>query len=175
MRGHGLRMIAFGVLCLLVSCVGKGPQRPSQRKGTVPAVDSTQLALMELNQQLALAADRQISQLAQAQEENYALYERGVWATILEMGDSERENPQPEEQCAIHMRIYSLSGTLYSDIEQTFRVGRHEVPEAIDENIGEWHHGARVRLLAPWYAAYGLQGTDNIPPYENVIIEIELR
>jgi FKBP-type peptidyl-prolyl cis-trans isomerase len=30
-------------------------------------------------------------------------------------------------------------------------------------------------MLVPWYAAYGIQGTDEIPPYENLIIEIDIK
>ena len=73
------------------------------------------------------------------------------------------------------MRILSLEGQLYSDIEQTAHAGKYELPSAIDANITEWHHGAKVKLLAPWYAAYGIKGTDEIPPYENVMIELELK
>ena len=56
-----------------------------------------------------------------------------------------------------------------------YRIGKKELPQAVEENIGELHHGAQARLLAPWYTAFGLRGTDRIPPYENVIIDIELR
>ena len=49
------------------------------------------------------------------------------------------------------------------------------MPVTVEWNISELHPGARVRMYVPWYAAYGLQGTAHVPPYENVIIELELK
>ena len=51
--------------------------------GEAPKADSAQLALLALNQQLTETADEQLHRLAQAQEENYALYENGTWVHIF--------------------------------------------------------------------------------------------
>ena len=168
------RIIGLLAAVLLIGCGHQAPQRPSQRKGQTPQADSTQLALMSLNQQLTEAADGQLYQWAQSQSEAYALYERGVWAIILDAGDSQRP-VQAGEECTLHMRVYSLAEHKYCDLEHTARIGKYELPAAIDENITEWHHGAHIRMAAPWYAAYGIKGTADIPPYENVIIELEIR
>ena len=167
-------IVWFAVL-LLVGCGPKAPQIPSQRKGQAPQVDSAQLALMELNRQLAQTADEQLAVLVQAQPETYALYENNSWCTLLEVGDTDRETPKPGEEWSLHVRVYSLSGKLYLDSEGTYHVGKLELPPAVDSNIFEWHHGARLRIFAPWYSAYGITGTDIIPPYENVMIELELK
>ena len=158
---------------LLVSCGHQAPQRPSQRKGAAPQVDSTALALLEMNQRLTEQADQQILLMAQAQEPPYALYEHGTWARVLHVGDTQRPVVRGE-QCSLHLRVYSLSGTLYVDSQMTVPIGKYELPAAVDENITEWHRGARVQLLAPWYAAYGIHGSEHVPPYENVIIELEI-
>lgn len=143
--------------------------------GQAPQADSTQLALLALNQQLTETADETLYRLAQAQDESYALYEHGTWAYLRDTGDTAQGAPHEGEECTVHMRIFSLDGQLYSDIEQTAHAGKYELPLAVDANIGEWNHGTKARLLAPWYAAYGIKGTETIPPYENVIIEIELK
>ena len=163
------------VALLMVSCGGKGPQIPSQRKGEAPKADSTQLALLELNQHLAETADAELLRFVQAQEEPYAQYELGTWVKIIDIGQTEKDRIQRGEECTVHMRVRSLAGKLYSDTEQTFKAGKYELPTAIDANITEWHHGARMTLIAPWYAAYGIKGTAQVPPYENVIIELEIR
>ena len=170
-----IERVILGLVVLLVGCGPQAPQIPSQRKSQAPQVDSAQLALMELNRQLAQAADEQLAALVQAQPETYALYENNTWCTLLELGDTDGPTPKPGEEWSLHMRTYSLSGKLYTDSEGTYRVGKQELPPAIDNNIFEWHHGTRVRLFAPWYSAYGLKGTDAIPPYENVMIELELK
>ena len=161
-------------VALLAGCSNTAPQRPSQRKGESPKADTTALALMEMNQQLAQAADDCLLHLAQAQPETYALYERGVWASIEDKGDMGKPVTQGEE-CTLLMKVLSLSGELYMDSEVTARIGKYELPAGVDDNITEWHHGARVRMFVPWYAAYGIKGTDHIPPYENIVIELNIR
>jgi len=160
---------------LMVSCGGKGPQIPSKRSGESVQVDSASLALMELNQQLAKAADEQMMQLATAQDEPYALYDAHTWIHIIDRGDTDRQAPKYGESCAMHIRTYDLNGTLLLDAEGTYTLGKNELPPAVDRNAGELHPGGKARMYAPWYSAYGLKGTETIPPYENVIIEIELR
>lgn len=176
--GYRLRVIGYGLVALLLTACGhQAPQRPSQRKsgsGTEVTVDSTTLRLMALNQQLTEAAEEQLTHFAQAQEEPYALYEQGTWVHIYDAGDMQAAVVRDEE-CTVRMQVYSLSGTFYMDHEQTARIGKKELPAAVEENITEWHHGARMRLLAPWYAAYGIQGTATVPSYENVIIDLEIR
>ena len=133
------------------------------------------MALMELNQQLAVAADRQLEQLAQTQDKPYALYESNVWMTVLERGEEDTPVPAENEQWRIAMRVYTLSEKLLLDEEGTYRIGKRELPQGVEANIGELHRGGKARMLVPWYAAYGISGTAEIPPYENVIIDIELK
>ncbi len=170
--GYGLRVIIWILLLLLVGCGRQSPQRPSQRKGERVQTDTAQLALMSLNQQLAESADEQLYRWVQTQTDSYALYEHGTWVTILDAGEGDI---LPGEECSVHMRVCSLTGKPFCDVEQTAHVGKYELPNAIDANITEWHHGASLKLAAPWYAAYGIQGTAQIPPYENVIIELDIR
>lgn len=158
----------------LIGCGHQAPQRPSQRKGQTPQADSTQLALLEMNQQLTQTADEQIYRWVQDQAEPYALYERGTWVSVRQAGESDLAIQEGDE-CTLHMRVLSLNGQAYCDVVRTARAGKYELPAAIDENITEWHHGAILRLAAPWYAAYGIKGTEEVPPYENVIIELEIR
>lgn len=160
---------------LLASCGGQAPQRPSQRMGQAPQVDSAQLALMEMNMRLAEAADQQVLQAVQAQEESYALYEGQVWMHIIEQGDTQRDNLKNGDLCSVHMQVYTLDEQLLVDSEGSYHIGKSELPRGVDANIPELYPGAKVRMYIPWYMAYGLQGTEHIPPYENVIIDLELK
>ena len=162
---------------LLMGCGRQAPQIPSQRKGgeATSSVDSAQLALLELNQRLATSADEQLRQLAQTLEEPYALYEANTWMTILDRGDGQSGTPAYNEEWTVHMKTYDLSGQLLVDAEGTYRIGKQELPTGVDKNIGELHRHGKARLLVPWYAAYGVTGTAQIAPYENVIIEIEVK
>ena len=73
------------------------------------------------------------------------------------------------------MKVCDLNGHLLQDSEGTYTIGKYELPVAVDLNIGEWHQGTRIKMFAPWYSAFGMQGTKEIPPYENVMIELELK
>ncbi len=167
--------IGLVVAALLVGCNGTAPQRPSQRKGQAPEADSTQLAAMELNMHLAKTADRTVMDAAMAQEEAYALYEGKVWMHIFDPGDTEHEQIQLGQSCTLHMRIYTLEKKMLVDTEGTYMLGKSELPMSIEWNLRELHHGAKVRMFVPWYTAYGRQGTEHIPPYENLIIDLEVR
>jgi len=168
------RIWVIGCMTLvLAGCAQPNPQRPSHRKGTAPQKDSTLVALMEMNQRMTQAADEQLLHAVQGEEGAFALYEHGTWAAIRQAGDRTRP-VRPGETCTVSMQVYALNGQLYRDIRQTAQAGRYELISAIDENITEWHHGARLTLYAPWYAAYGITGTEHIPPYENIRIELAI-
>ena len=62
-----------------------------------------------------------------------------------------------------------------SDLHLGYTIGKQELPIAIEFSIREWHRGCRIRMFVPWYSAFGMQGTNDIPPYENVMIELELK
>ena len=158
---------------LLYSCGGVAPQRPSQRKGQSPETDSTQLAIMEMNLQLAKAADRAVLETAQAQADSYALYEGSAWMHIYDKGDETQLVGHYNSVCNLHMRVYTLDGRPLEDIEGTYTVGKYELPNCIEQNLRELHPGARVRMYAPFYTAFGAQGTAHVPPYENVMIDLE--
>lgn len=130
---------------------------------------------MELNRQLAKAADRIILEIAQAQKEQYALYDGSAWVHLYNAGDETQDAPRHGSVCTVYMRIYNLNGQLLEDSEGTYTVGKYELPTCIEQNIRELHPGARVRMYAPWYTAFGAQGTAHVPPYENVMIDLELR
>ena len=180
----GKRIFIVLIAAMMVGCNGPtSPQRPSQvrkgERGTVKdernEANSETLALLELNQQLRASADESLQSLVQHEESPYALYEGGVWATITERGDIERGTPKFGEECTIRMRVLRLDGALYSDEEITALVGKYAWPTAVDRNITEWNLGSKVRMYAPWYSAYGVAGQAPVPPYENVIIELEIK
>ncbi len=173
---RGIYVACIGLIgALVVSCGQPNPQRPSRRMG-LPQVDSTAVNLIKFNQHMRQEADRALQAKAQSNpDETYALYQWGTWVHIIDPGDEDAGKPQRNEECEIHMRIYSLDGHFYCDDEQSVTLAKYEIPVAVDWNILEWNHGAKVRMLVPWYSAYGIQGTDVIPPYENIMIDLYIK
>ncbi len=176
MKGLGIRtLVISGFALLLIGCGGTAPQRPSQRMGQAPEADSTQLALLELNMQLAKAADRAVQEVAQAQKEAYALYDGPAWVHINTRGDETQPVLSSRQSYMIHMCIYALNGQRLEDTEGSYTLGRHELPQGVEPCIRELHPGGSARLIVPWYAAFGMKGTAHIPPYENVIIDLQIQ
>ena len=181
LKVNGLAVIGLAAM-LLTGCHQTAPQTPSQRRSgsgvTMPGkqqADSATLALLAFNQQMTAKADETIRPLVQQQAEPYALYESGTWLTILDKGDEAQGAPAPGEEWTVHMKIYDLDNHLLVDSEKSYVIGKRELPDAVDMNIGVLYKHGRARMYAPWYAAYGVSGTADIAPYENIIIEIELK
>ena len=167
--------LLFSIL-LMVACGKQPPQTPSRWLGKEMQVDSTQLALLELNQKMVEAADTKLTQIAQAQEEPYAQYEGNTWIYFLQRGDTNTPAPKDGDTLVVHMAVHSIENNqLLVDVLHEYRVGKSELPPAIDNNISEFRKGSQARMLVPWYGAFGMQGTKEVPPYENVIIHIEIK
>lgn len=174
-----MRRSRIGIICIalvLMSCGGPNPQRPSARlgKGASVEVDSTQLALLELNMRMAEAADKELMQLAQAREGEYAVYDANTWMRIDDPGDIEAETVRRGEHKTVAMQVYTMQDQLLLDSRREYILGQLELPIGVDMNLLHLHPGAKVRMLTPWYSAFGMQGNEFVPPYTNVIIDVEI-
>ena len=175
-RMKKIHLIIVLVCSLLVGCGGKGPQRPTYKSGQVPEEDSAAQALMEMNQRMAKEADQALLRYVEAQDEQFALMAiSNAWMRIAEHGDSDSPSPKEDELWRMHVRTKDLRGRLLLDEEREYRIGRNELPICAEIHCNERHHGDHIILLAPWYAAYGMHGNDAVPPYTNVIIDIEIK
>lgn len=161
----------------LAACSGPNPQRPSTRlgKGATVEVDSAQLALLEYNARMVEAADKELMTLAQTREGEYAIYDNGTWMRIDAPGDVDAELIRRGDRRTLTMRVYDLNGKLLLDSQREYTIGQMEMPIGIDMNVRHLHPGARVRMLMPWYAAFGMQGNEYVPPYTNIMIDLEIR
>ncbi len=163
------------VCSLLVACGKTAPQRPSQRSGEKPAEDSTVIALMELNRRLAEAADREVLTFVEQQDGTYAILEyANAWYCILDRGDTDGAAPKNDEDWSLHIRTHDLDGRLLLDEHRTYRFSRSELPIAVDVMQPELRHGERLRMVAPWYSAYGMHGNDAVPPYTSVVLDVAI-
>lgn len=176
---HKIHEIGLALVCfLLASCGGRGPQRPSHRSGQHGAEDSTAIAVMVMNQRLAIAADDAVLRYVSGREDvtHFAqLPFSNAWQKIVEIGEEDGETPKQDEVWTLHIKTYSMDRKLLIDSEQEYRIGRGELPMCIELIINEWHHGTKVEMAVPWYSAYGMTGTAEVGAYENVVMEIEVR
>jgi len=101
--------------------------------------------------------------------EDYALQEEGYWVSGLK--DVETGFRDSVQVCA-RWRVYDTDGRLYEDRHETLTVGRTSEMRVLDPVLRQMHPGDSVSILAPWYMAYGSLGSQVVPPYTNVRIEL---
>lgn len=171
MYRQSLYILTLAGCLLCVACQRTKPQSPSNR--TAATADTAQLSLVFLYQRLAEEADRVLVHAVQQSGDNYTLHNLGFWYRISRKTDSPRL--QTGQQIRLHTRVYTLQDTLLLDTEEQMQIGKRQTVVAADELLQEMRLGENAVLLVPWYAAYGQAGTEQVPAYENVRIEIEVK
>lgn len=168
-------LIILLLSALLMACQRTKPQSPSIRNGIRhEKTDSTVLRMLELNQRMAAQADQDIIRYVQQSALLYAQEHIGYWLAYIAHSE-DTTTLYKDASVDVRMRVMRLDETLLMDTEQTYTIGRAQLPDAVDHAVRHHHPGEHLRLVAPWYVAYGREGNEHIQPYENVIFDIEIR
>lgn len=160
-----------GVVCLLLILLWAGcakqPQ-PVRRLHDKQEPDSAMMAQMRFNMHMADAADRACQQAVGADSLRYTLDDFGFWyaKTLRTTGDTLRTG----QQLTIHFVMSELSGKTIADVQDLFTIGSGDLPTAINRSLTQMCMGERMTIIAPWYTAYGIEGTPLIKPYTNLRI-----
>jgi len=167
LRGY---IIAIWFCTLLVGCT----QQPQQvrRLSDKQAPDSALMAQMAFNMQMASDADKACSDWVKQDSAAYVLDEFGFWysKTIKQP----TELLQTGEAISIHLLMAELNGQILADIEDVFAVDSGDLPTAINRCLRQMRRGEQMRIVAPWYTAYGIEGTNIIKPYTNLVITLTI-
>ena len=94
----------------------------------------------------------------------------GFWYT--KTIKSNEEELQDGQEIALHIIINTFNGTLISDTKFTTHLGANNLPIAINRSLKMMRLGEQMRIVAPWYTAYGVEGTSIIKPYSNLLITL---
>jgi hypothetical protein len=167
LRGY---IIAIWFCALLVGCT----QQPQQvrRLSDKQEPDSALMAQMAFNMQMASDADQACSDWVKQDSAAYVLDEFGFWysKTIKQ----QTELLQTGEAISIHLLMAELNGQILADIEDVFAVDSGDLPTAINRCLRQMRRGEQMRIVAPWYTAYGIEGTNIIKPYTNLVITLTI-
>ena len=167
MRKYIHTKLYFGLLLTTVLLVGcqKQPQKVRILNEN-PVLDSTMMAQLQVNIHLADVADRECKAFVEADSITYAMDDFGFWYshTIRTQSDSLMRG----QLVALHMQVYLLTDSLIADICEEVTIGSNELPLAISRGLLSMRAGEQMHIIAPWYTAYGVEGTKLIPPYTNV-------
>lgn len=151
-------------------------QKPQQVRhlGQEQEVDSSIIAKLQLNTHLAKLADEEcIKIINNDSTSEYTIDDFGFWYTKIVT--SNEDTIQEGEHILLHIRINDLNGNLISDTKIHTQLGASDLPIAISRSLKIMRMGEQLRIIAPWYTAYGVEGTKIIKPYSNlsIILTIE--
>ena len=87
--------------------------------------------------------------------------------------------PQAGQTVRIKYVVNFMDGTPLGNSDQLgdyyeFVVGRGKVVKGLDEGVGMMRVGEKARLVVPFTLAYGINAYGNIPPYSNLVFDVEL-
>ncbi|MGC3979097.1 MAG: FKBP-type peptidyl-prolyl cis-trans isomerase [Paludibacteraceae bacterium] len=160
-------LFIFGSILFLSSCVKQQAQFPSNKE---KQIDSTDINLRTINETLTLKEDSIIHELVRQQKNSYIKTPSGAWyykESVTSL-DSLKESPQ----AVFSYTLYTLTGEKISIEKKQVTFGKKEIPSGLEEGLKLMRKGEKIRLIVPWYLAYGMRGQDNIPPYTSLVYEI---
>lgn len=163
------KLSVIALVLALVACAPQSPQCPSQRSGQQTEPDSMTLAMVELHQRLADAADIELNRYIQDHPGRWFEQKDGSWAIGIELIDAKHQTSGTIY--SLHLITRDLQGNLLSDVQGEYELGKCQLPSSVENCLSAQCSG-HFKVLAPWYVAYGSKGNDFIPGYQNVIIEV---
>ena len=161
-----------GLLLFVVIVVAACHREPQKVRhiGQQQEPDSAMMAQLEFNMQMAGVADRACSDWVKQDSATYAVDDFGFWYT--KTINLYADTLQKGETVLTRMQICELNGTLLADVEDYLTVGSGDLPMAINRSLKQMSRSEEMRVIAPWYTAYGAEGTSLIKPYSNLIITL---
>jgi hypothetical protein len=135
-------------------------------------LDSATIEQLEFNMHMASAADKECSAIVTRDSLTYAMDDFGFWycKTINLYADSLQQG----EQVAVHIQMIETNGKMIADIKDNFTIGSGDLPLVFNRCLKQMSRGEQMRIIAPWYTAYGAEGTTRIKPYTNLIITLSI-
>jgi hypothetical protein len=156
-------MLVVALVGLLSAC-NVEPQRV-KRLGE-ENIDSLEMAQMLFNKEMTAAADQECLRYVEKDSLKYALDDFGLW--YAKTIKTEGEELSVGQTIAIQMSVYELNDSLVADVKEQMEVGNGDLPLAVYRSLQLMRAGEQMVVVAPWYTAYGVEGTSLIKPYSNL-------
>ncbi|VBB43386.1 putative Peptidyl-prolyl cis-trans isomerase [uncultured Paludibacter sp.] len=157
------------ILFLLYSCVKPSPQSPANKENKV---DSTNINLRTMNEMLAQKEDSIIQEIINRQTVSFNKTTSGIW--YYKENETTLDSLKNSSSVSFAYECYSLEGDYIKSQKIKTNFGKKEIPAGLEEGLTLMRKGEKMRLIVPWYLAYGMKGKDNIPPYTSLMYEITI-
>lgn len=98
---------------------------------------------------------------------------------LKKLVNTEGVQPQTGQKVRIKYKAYFLDGTPLGDSDQLgdyyeMVIGEGRVLKGLEDGVSVMRVGEKARLVIPYTLAYGEQEYNNIPPYSNLVFDVEL-
>lgn len=156
--------------CMLLAACSPAPQ-PVRRLHDKAAPDTAVLAQMRFNYHMATTADSLCCAVVQRDSLRYAQDLYGFW--YCKTRSVAADTLRPHDAVRLRLRLREFTGRMIADEEDLFTVNDGTLPTAIARSLRMMGYGEQMQVIAPWYAAYGVEGSSIVPPYTNLRITID--
>ncbi|MCA1761577.1 MAG: FKBP-type peptidyl-prolyl cis-trans isomerase [Cryomorphaceae bacterium] len=152
-----LGSLIIGLVMISSSC---DPQKSNQKKSF------TKEELLEANRDIVNSESDKIDRYEEYAGLNMKKTSTGLRYSVYH--DSEGKSPKKGSLATLTYKSYLLDSTLVGDTDVTgalrFRVEQDDVPSGLHEAVMLLNAGDSARVILPPHLAYGLTGTEKIPP-----------
>ena len=160
--------LVFVITLMLISCRKPVPQLPSNK---ITDENNPELAMREMNKIMTQREDSAIQVLVNKQPVKYSKTRSGVWYNILQKTTA--DSLKTDSTVTFSYKMYDLNGQPIKEEKKTIKFGKKEVPTGLEEGLKMMRKGETIRLIVPWYLAYGISGNEGIAPYTSLIYEVK--
>lgn len=169
---HKQTLLLAGLALVMMACSqGKTqPQRPTFLGQK--AEDTVAVNLLLMHQTMAEKADLLLAQTA---TEEYVLTETNYWVKGLETAPADQPYLKEGDYVDVEIHFYDLQQHLLAIHQANVRIGQVDEIQAVVDVLDSMKRGMSVTMLVPWYLAFGSAGNTEVPPYENVKVELNVK
>lgn len=164
------RMVCM-LLCMLLLGCSKQPQQV-RHLSEKQEPDSAMMAQMQFNMHIADAADKACIEVVKKDTLPYAQDEFGFW--YAKTKSLPTDTLAKGQEVVLHLIMSELNGKTVADVKDRFVVGSGDLPTAINRSLRQMCKGEEMAIVAPWYTAYGVEGTSLVKPYTNLKIDLKV-
>lgn len=122
-------------------------------------------------------ADNDIKTYMEQNEVNVAPNQSGLVYIPIKEGNG--DSPQIGDKVAFHYTGYYFDGDIFDSsydraLPLVVQLGNDMIIKGMEESLLMMKKGSKAKILVPFYLAYNDMENAPVPPYSNLIFEIEL-
>ena len=97
----------------------------------------------------------------------------------IPIDEGEGDTPQLGDKVAFHYKGYYLNGEVFdSSYDKSYplivEIGNGMIINGLEESLLMMNKGAKAKVIIPFYLAYDDMDNAPVPPYSNLIFELEM-